>query len=129
MNTARWIIGVKFNDYSYSKEYDFKYDKDDLKVGDTVVVDTQHGLQLAKVTTVIKLAVGERYDKATKWVVQKVDLTEHEARLEREKKAKEIKKQLEARRKKLEEIAVYQLLAEKDPEMAKLLEEYKAVMQ
>lgn len=127
-NTFRYVIGVKFDDFPYSKEYDFKYDKDDLKVGDVVVVDTSRGLQVAKVTTITKLAAGETYSKATKWVIQKIDLTEHNARLERERKAAELKKQLEARRKQLEDIAIYEVLAKEDPKMAELLEQYKEVM-
>jgi hypothetical protein len=126
--TFRYVIGVKFDDAPYSKEYDFKYDKDDLKVGDMVVVDTVNGLQVAKVSTIIKLAVGESYDKAKKWVVQKIDLAEHNARLEREQKIADLKKQLEARRKMLEDIAIYEMLAKEDPKMSELLNMYKEVL-
>jgi predicted GTPase len=121
---AHKIASVTFIHYNM-KSYDFFTDIEDLKAGDTVVVDTQNGLQLAKVDMVYTEKTPGR---ATKWVVAKVDLSAHEARLEREKKAAELRKKLEARRKKLEEIAVYRMLAEQDPEMAEILKEYEEVV-
>ena len=114
------VVSVKFDGYAY-KTYDFFTDLE-LKVGDVVVVDTQNGLQVAEVVD-----VDVDSSKATKWVVDKVDMEAHKARIEREKRLKEITQKMEARRKKLEKFEVYRMLAEKDDEMAELLKQYAEV--
>ncbi|ALA07234.1 hypothetical protein SECTIM467_110 [Brevibacillus phage SecTim467] len=123
---VNYIIGVKFDDCSYSKEYDFKYECEviDIGIGDKVVVETRHGLQIATVKTVIRLAIGETYERATAWVIQKIDMTTHNRRKFREKEAKKLKARLEERRQQLEDSIVYNMLAQSDPEFAKLLSDY-----
>ncbi len=107
--------------YTHIKEYDFFTDLD-LHSGDLVVVDTQYGYATAEVSV-----VGVNSKVATKWVVCKVDLEGHNQRMEQQKKLASVKAKMESRRKKLEQIEVYYLLAEKDEEMAELLDEYNAL--
>jgi hypothetical protein len=104
--------------------YYFFTDMEDLKVGDTVVVDTRYGFQIGEVVSFVEYTPPVN---VTKWVVDKVNVEAHNRRLEREKKLNEIRKKLDARRKQLEEMAVYSLLAQGDAEMARLLKEYKEV--
>jgi hypothetical protein len=104
------------------KNYSFRNDIQDLEVNDTVVVDTAQGYQLATV-----VGFQELTKVATKWVVQKVDLTAHVERLDKEKKKKLLKDKMEQRRKKLEEIEIYKALAKEDPEMAQLVEEFQGI--
>lgn len=126
---SQYIIGVKFDDNSYSKEYDFKYECAVIDIGirDKVVVNSKNGLAIATVHSVIRLAVGETYPKATAWVIQKIDMTAFNAREQREKKQTEIKNKLESRRKQLEEGMMYEILAQGDPIMAGLLADYRRV--
>lgn len=115
------IVKVKFNGYGY-KEYNFKCDIPDIKVGDMVIVDSS-GYQVVKV-----VSVDENSDyPATKWVVAKVDMSHHLAKIEKDKKIAEVKKKLNAKKKELQDIAIYEMLAEKDPEFREILAEYKAL--
>lgn len=113
------VVEVKFDDYG--SKYNFKTDIEGIAVGDKVVVDTAHGFSVATVTSLEQHTT----KKATKFVVQVIDVAKHEERLEREAKRLAMVSKMEARRKKLQEMEIYRLLAKEDEEMAKLLEEYQ----
>jgi hypothetical protein len=100
------------------KNYHFKNDIEDLKKGDTVVVDTINGMAVGLVVGFEDASV-----KAEKWVVQKVDLEKHLERIERENKIKELKRKMEKRRKELEDIQLYVMLAKEDQEMAEMVKQ------
>lgn len=117
------IVLITFKGNTSYIHYEFKNDIVGLEEGDKVVVDTVHGLTVGTVQGFKDPAKS----KATKWVVQKIDTTAHEARLEKERKLSDIKAKLEERRKKLEKFEVYQLLAKSDPTMEALLNEFKAL--
>jgi hypothetical protein len=57
-------------------------------------------------------------------VVCKIDTTDYKARVETRKKAAELKAKMQERAKKLQDIAIYKMLAEKDDEMAQLLADF-----
>jgi hypothetical protein len=118
-------VRVKFTDNVYSRLYDFMYDSTFLTIkrGDTVVVDTVNGLQLAKVEAVAVNCSSQ----ATKWVVDKVDTTSYLERAEVGRKAGLLKKKMEERRKKIQDAVLFKQLAETDSEMALLLAEYEAL--
>lgn len=105
-----------------TKQYDFKTDIEGLDAGDKVVVDTSIGFSIAKVHSIKDVSKA-----ATKWVVQKVDLAGHQVRLEKEKKFQGIKDKMETRRKELEEVNIYRILAKEDEGMALLLKEMDAL--
>ena len=92
----------------------------DLNVGDYCAVDYGSKLFLA---TVIKISdtdvdvVGE--------VVAKVNTDAYNARVKVREKAAELKTKMEARAKQLQDVALYKMLAENDPDMADLLHEYQ----
>lgn len=106
------------------KEYAFRNDIEGIEVGDKVVVDTAGGIVVAEVTKVDVVS-----NKASKYVVQKIDTAAHEKRLEKANKIKELKAKMEERRKKLQEIEIYQILAKEDDEMAALLAEYGEIQE
>jgi dolichyl-phosphate-mannose--protein O-mannosyl transferase len=114
-------VGVQFK--GSSTEYTFFTDLEDLKVDDYVVCDTRIGVSLGQVANLY--VSEEQASKANKWIIQKVDMTAHEARMEKMKKAESIKRKMMNRKKKLEEEAIYQMMAKEDTEMAALLKEYK----
>lgn len=83
--------------------------------------DSTPGLGVAKVTSI----QDDPSPKATRWIVQKVDLDAHERRIAKDKALSAIKKKMEVRGQKMEETAVYEVLAREDEGMRELLAEYK----
>ena len=111
---------VEFN--PCGKEYAYKTDLD-LKQGDLVVVKVKFEFKLVEVTK-----VEEKVNpKATAWIVDKVNLESFEQRQKEEERKKEIKEQLNEAKKKMDELLVYKMLADTDPEMKKLLDELKSL--
>lgn len=106
------------NDYS-GREYEFgTYQK--LEIGDFVVVDTQNGLQVAKVCQID--TAGEHSNKL---VVCKIDLKQHEELVQKEKAKAELEAKMEARLKESVKLETFKRVAEVDPEMKKLLSEFE----
>jgi len=91
--------------------------------GDLVVVKCSTGFTVAKIVEVTSLVSTVEANTATAWIVQKVDLAAHEAAIERETKIKDIRAQMAARKAKIEEEAIFVILAEKDDKMKELLGE------
>lgn len=108
-------------DYDYSgREYEFgTYQK--LEVGDFVVVDTQNGMQIAKVVQID--TAGEHSNKL---VICKIDLKQHEELVQKEKAKSELEAKMEARLKESVKLETFKKIAESDPEMKKLVEEFEA---
>ena len=107
---------------SYTKNYQFLTDIQNLIEEDVVVVDTANGLQIGYVIGYDEVS---KFDgNNVKWVVQRVDLENHKINLERQEKLKVLKHKMENRRKKLEEIQIYEILSREDPDMKDLLDEF-----
>lgn len=118
------LVGVKFKDNP--KQYTFKcYDA--VKIGDLVVVDTQFGYNVATVTETEPVTksfpVGE-----LKEVVNVVDMEPFLERKARAEKLKDLKKKMDKKVKDLQSLAIYEMLAEKDPELKEMLEEFKTLV-
>jgi hypothetical protein len=111
------VVLVKFSGTPY-KEYAFRTDLD-LEKGDKVVCDCSTGLSIATVT-----ACQEINEKATRWIIQKIDLTEHQKRVDREKALEKLEKEMAKRARELTNISQYQILAQGDMVMAGLLSRY-----
>ena len=111
--------------YGVSKEYAYKTDLD-LEAGDIVVVKASE-LKLCTVVSIIEdiLVNAQIVNRATKWIVDKVDMSKHIARINRVERMDFIKNKLEEKKKAMEEIAIFEMLAKADPEAAKLLNEMK----
>lgn len=96
----------------------------DLKEGDYCVVVNEVGqFMVAKVFEI----EDERDNEMFREVVTKIDATAWEDRLDARAKAADLKAKMEARAKQLQDIALYQMLAKDDPEMAELLQEYQGL--
>ena len=96
----------------------------DLKVGDLVVVKpAHHKIALARVEEILE---GNNYETSRE-VVSKVDTSYYNERVKIREQAAELKAKMEERARKLQDIALYQMLAENDPDMQKLLEEYRSL--
>lgn len=60
-------------------------------------------------------------------IVARVDTLDYDNRITTRKAAEELKTKMEARAKQLQDIALYQMLAKDDPDMAALLQEYQSL--
>lgn len=69
--------------------YDFFTDIDNLQVGDPVVCDTARGYSIGKVVALIETST-----KARSWIVQRVDVEGHRARMEERRLADELAEML-----------------------------------
>jgi hypothetical protein len=109
---------------SGSRTYDFLTDDENLKPGDMVVCHVNsngfRGLSIGEVKT-----FKTRSAKATNWLVQKVDLTAHQERIDRHERMQDLKAEMDARYKKDSELEKYRRMAERDPAMTEMLQEYE----
>lgn len=95
-----------------------------VEVGDLVVVKpAHHSINLARVEEILE---GTDYE-TTREVVCKVDTTEYNERVKIRNRAAELKAKMQERARKLQDIALYQMLAKEDSEMQALLNEYRSL--
>lgn len=113
------IVEVRFKD-GYGKTYDFYNSFEEVQAGDLVVVDTVRGVNVAEVVDVKSYS-----SKATKHVIQRVDLEAHNKRIQEEKRRTQLEEELAERKRELEKLEQYRTLAQKDEKMAALLAEYE----
>jgi len=110
-----------------TKKYFFKTTIDSLKPGDYVIVDAKTGLNIVEVVRVYRRSLYSEsinaFNRAKAWVVDKINMEEHNKRIEATQRKKFIVTQLKERREQMEEIAIYKMLAKQDKEAAALLDE------
>lgn len=122
------IVHVVFplNAYSRDKTYAYMTDIDDIAVNDTVVVDSpNNGLTLVKVVSVEETAEG--VEKATKWIVDKVDVTAHKKRMADIEQRKLIVAKLKKMQAEMLEADQFAMLAANNPEAAALIDQLRAL--
>lgn len=120
------VAMVKFiSGNNTSKEYAFALFDENVKPNDFVLCDTSYGYNVAKVSSIIH----DHYDglPVTKEIVCKVDFTDFNNRKEVRKQKEELKKKMDKMVKDNQELILYQAIADKNPEMASLLEMYKSL--
>ncbi len=108
------------------KEYTFRT-YDEVEIGDKVVVNTRHGLAVATIQGFPEesVAVARSKFQSLAEVVCRVDMTAFNERKEKAEKASAIKAEMDCKVKQMQEDAVYEMFAEKDPQLAELLKQYK----
>lgn len=115
---------VRFIDGSEPGYHSFANFQVDLASGDLCVVSTEKGqFRLARVADIEDCNDRETYRE----VIAKVYTDDYDNRITCRETAAELKAKMDARAKQLQDIALYQILAKDDPEMAKLLEEYQGI--
>jgi ribosomal protein L24 len=88
-----------------------------------VVMSEHHGLGIARV-----VALGPKTDeKITREIVCKCDFSDYERRVATRKRKAELLKLMHNRAAELQEIALFQMLADKDASMQSILSEYQAL--
>ena len=104
-----------------------------IVAGDTVVVRTgSHGFALAKIHEVIESGFenfAEEKAKVAKGrqIVCKVDFSAYNARQEALKRANELQKQMDAKLREAQTMAIYEMFAEKDSSLKAMLDEFKSL--
>ena len=122
----KYIVYGKYRSgYNCVKEYAW-IGLESFSAGDLVVADSTNGWGFVEVTRVTSW---DDSVKATKYVVGKVDDAQYKKYAQAKKLEAELKKKLEARAKKLQSIALWEMLAKDDPEMQELVDQYKQVVQ
>lgn len=97
----------------------------DVSIGDTCVVDSPSDGFVT--VTVRKIHEDVRAPKATKFIVDVVDTTKYLEQVNKHELRKEILLKLEAMRKEVEELAVYEYLSKNNREAAELLDQLKSL--
>lgn len=120
------VAGVKFIDGTNTNKEYFYALFDEYCVGDLVVVQTgHHGLSLAEITSID--CSGKDRVKCSREIVTRVDMSSFYDRQEKRKALAQLKKDMDKKVKELQETALYELLAEKDPALAAMVEQYKSL--
>lgn len=114
------IVGVEFEDYN--KVYLYK-SYIDVNVGDIVVVETRDTYSIATV-----VSIGGDSNKATKYVVSKLDIKTHEEKKEKVERQAKLKEKLDKRMLELQSINAYEKYAQIDDTIKMLYEEYKSIV-
>lgn len=111
-------------------DYHFALYDDDIQVGDWVLVSGNCNARLLMVKEVItKDEAKERFNKdITAEVICKVDLSAYDTRVENRKRAEKLRKEMDKKIAEMDEMNKYVLYAEKNDELAKMLEEYRELV-
>ncbi|WP_405169424.1 hypothetical protein [Paenibacillus sp. FSL H3-0286] len=109
---------VKHN--NNTMEYVFKTDLD-LNKDDLVVCDTQRGYETARVLRTYEVESSD----AKKWIVSKVDLSNHVSKVNKENEINSLKVKIDIKRDKCSKEVINSLIGQVDSEMASLLNELK----
>jgi DNA-binding transcriptional MerR regulator len=122
------VAKVKFlSGNNTNTEYEYAL-FDDLMVGDIVVVSAaNNGFSIAKISAIIDKDDAQ-VKKFEREVVARVDLFNWEMRVEKRKRMQELNGKMEKRAQELNKLAVFEMLAEKDPSLKSMLDEYKELV-
>lgn len=99
-----------------------------ITVDDIVVVQTgHHGLAVAKVVDIDAPGIGTDSVKHGREVIAKVDFTAFNERKEKAARLAKLKVEMDRKVEELQNVAIYELLAEKDTALKDMLDEFKAL--
>jgi hypothetical protein len=121
------VAGINFVDSPSKSVYAYALYDDNVFPGDIVVVQSgHHGIGLGRVEWID----GEMSTKAVEFgreVISKVDFTAFNERKEKAEKLEKIKAAMDEKVKELQSYAIYEMLAEKDPDLKSMLDEFKTL--
>ena len=124
------VAEIKFFDEKCGNTYFYALYDHDIEDGDNVIVSTgHHGYAIAEVFGISEAPEDKKKVTCNREVVCKVDFTKFFARKSAEKKAKELKKNMDKRIKEAQELAMYEALAEKDDVLKSMFNEYKGILE
>lgn len=122
------VAGVKFLEgTNKEKEYYYALFDSNIQVDDLVVVQTgHHGLSLAKVASIS--TDGKNKVQCSREIISKVDMSAFINRQAKRKALAQLKEDMDKKIKELQEMAIYEMLAEKDTALANMLDKYKKLI-
>lgn len=100
---------------------------DDYSVGTYVVVKSaHHGFGVAKIVEIIskEQATTKKFERE---IVTAFDMETYETRKKNRAKIQELNNRMDKRFQELNKLALFEMMAEKDPELKNMLEEYKCL--
>ena len=96
--------------------------------GDIVVVQSgHHGLGIAKVVGISPEGTNLDAVQCGREVIAKVDFSAFNARKEKAARLNELKNEMDHKVKELQNLAIYEMLADKDPALREMLDEFKSL--
>lgn len=124
------VAGISFLEGTNTKSvYAYALYDENINVDDIVVVQSgHHGLGIAKVVSINSEEFDAKSVQCGREIITKVDFTAYEERKSKAEKIKSLKKQMDAKVKELQNQAIYEMLAEKDPALKTMLDEYKNLL-
>lgn len=113
-----------------TKSYYYALYDNDIVIGDYVVVKSaNHGMGIAKVHEIYcdDYIIQEMRNScnAGREIIAKFDMTAYEQRQNNREQAKKLKADMEKKIQEVQELALFELMAEKSPELKEMLEKYK----
>ena len=119
-------VGIKFLEGTNTEREYIYACYDEVEQGDYVVVKSgHHGWGLAIISQVFENEVPVECNRE---VICKFDPSEHFARIAKVKRLAEIKRDMDAKVKELQHLAIYEALAKDNSEMKELLDEFKSLI-
>ena len=125
------VCKIKFIEGVNTKcEYYYALYDNNIRSGDHVVVKSAHnGFGLAVITEIVPDHCIEQemvdFCNGGREVVTWFDMSSYEERVENRKKAKQIKADMDKKVKEMQELVLYEMMAEKNPELKQMLDTYK----
>lgn len=122
------VAGIRFLEGSNTDNiYAYALYDNEIKEDDVVVVQSgHHGLGIAKVACIDEDASPNEV-QCGREIIAKVDFSAFNERKEKAAKLAKIKKEMGKKVKELQSIALYEMLADKDPALREMLDEFKAL--
>lgn len=106
------------------KKYAFALFEDYISVDEYVLCDTAHGYSVGKVIEIINKDEYEGVE-ITKEIISPINFYYFEQRKKNREEAKKLKSEMDKKMKEMQELALYEMMAEKSPELKAMLEQYK----
>lgn len=119
-------VGVKFLDGYNNKEYTYASYEEDFKVGELAIVKANGQFKVVEAKSVYGK---EDFDGSniTAEIVCKIYTTKYNQRCEERAKKQVLKEKMDKKVKELQNLAIYEMLAKEDKELAELLKEFKGI--
>lgn len=127
MKIAQVCFPVDMSREVGNKKYCYFTDMENLDWQDEVAVETRWGTRIAVFMNYVDEKSSEA-EKASAWIIQKVDSDALQEKKEKLKKIKEVKSKLLERKAKIEERQIFEIMAQQDPKMKALLSEYDELL-